>query len=200
MQFTIEVAAFAGAGFMAGAFGTEQIDAHGIALSLAALTYMFGSGIGSAATIRAGVYKASGDWTNIKIAARTAIKLVLVVMGICGLFFMAFHNYLPTIFSTHAEIIELSSKLLIIAAMFQLFDGLQVTILGVLRGLEDVKVPTVITLIGYWVIALPLCYVLAFKTGLETVGIWIGLLVSLIVVSGGLLWRLRYVFRKNSAV
>lgn len=200
MQFTIEVAAFAGAGFMAGAFGKEQIDAHGIALSLAALTYMFGSGIGSAATIRTGVYKANDDWGSIKVAARTAVKLVLVVMGVCGLFFMAFHNYLPTIFSTHSEIIALASKLLMIAAMFQLFDGLQVTVLGVLRGLEDVKVPTVITLIGYWVIALPLAYVLAFKVGLETIGIWIGLLVSLIVVSGGLLWRLRYIFRKNSAL
>lgn len=198
MQFTIEVAAFAGAGFMAGSFGKEQIDAHGIALSLAALTYMFGSGIGSAATIRAGVHKAQGDWNGVKTAARTAIKLVLVVMGICGIIFWLFHNYLPMAFTTNGEILALASQLLIIAAMFQLFDGLQVTILGVLRGLEDSKAPTVITLIGYWVIALPLAYVLAFKAGLETVGIWIGLLVSLIVVSGGLFWRMHYLFKRFS--
>jgi multidrug resistance protein, MATE family len=81
--------------------------------------------------------------------------------------------------------------------LFQLFDGMQVTIIGVLRGLEDVKVPTIIALIGYWLIALPLSYLLAFNLKLETVGIWIGLLVALIIVSGGLLWRLRYVLKKN---
>lgn len=198
LQFTIEVAAFAVAGFMAGSFGKEQIDAHGIALSLAALTYMFGSGIGSAATIRAGVYKAKEDWTEVRTAARKAIQLVVIVMGICGVLFLLFHDYLPMAFSSEPEIVSLASQLLIIAAMFQLFDGMQVTILGVLRGLEDVKVPTVITLIGYWVIALPLAYFLAFYAGLEVIGIWIGLLVSLMVVSGGLFWRMRYLFRKNS--
>lgn len=196
MQFTIEVAAFAIAGFMAGSFGKEQIDAHGIALSLAALTYMFGSGIGSAATIRTGVFKAKDDWQGVKTAAKMAMRLVVIVMGVCGLIFLFFHNYLPLAFSREKEIIQLASQLLIIAAMFQLFDGLQVTILGVLRGLEDAKVPTVITLIGYWVIALPLAWFLAFRAGLETIGIWIGLLVSLVVVSVGLYWRLHYLFKK----
>lgn len=199
LQFTIEVAAFAIAGFMAGSFGKEQIDAHGVALSLASLTYMFGSGIGSAATIRTGVYRAKEDWAEVRTAASTAIKLVLMVMGGCGLVFLIFHKYLPLVFSTNKEIIELASSLLIIAALFQLFDGMQVTVLGVLRGLEDSKVPTIITLIGYWVIALPLAYFLAFKVGLETVGIWIGLLVSLMVVAGGLFWRLNYLFKKHPA-
>jgi len=198
-QFTIEVAAFAIAGFMAGTFGKEQIDAHGIALSLAALTYMFGSGISSAAAIRAGVYKAQGNWAEIRHATRTAIKLVVLVMGSCGIVFLLFHSYLPIAFSKEKPIIELASQLLVIAAMFQLFDGLQVTILGVLRGLEDVKIPTIIALIGYWVIAIPLGYFLAFVVHMETVGIWIALLVALMVVSGGLFWRLKYLFRKNSA-
>ena len=197
MQFTIEVAAFASAGFMAGSFGKEQIDAHGIALSIAALTYMFGSGISSAATIRVGTYNAQKNWLEIKQAARKAIQLVLLLMGGCGIILLLFNNYLPLAFTSETQIIGLASKLLIIAALFQLFDGMQVTIIGVLRGLEDVKVPTIIALIGYWLIALPLAYILAFKLRLETVGIWIGLLVALMIVSFGLLGRLRFVLKKN---
>jgi multidrug resistance protein, MATE family len=189
MQFTIEVAAFAIAGFMAGSFGKEQIDSHGIALSIAALTYMFGSGISSAATIRVGVFNAQKNWLEIKNASRIAIQLVLFVMGAFGIILLLFNNYLPLAFTGETQIISLAAKLLIIAALFQLF--------GVLRGLEDVKVPTVIALVGYWLIALPLSYLLAFNLKLETVGIWIGLLVALMTVSGGLLWRLHYVLKKN---
>lgn len=197
LQFTFEVAAFAIAGLMAGTFGKEQIDSHGIALSIAAFTYMFGSGISSAATIRIGIYKAQENWMQIKEAAGVSIKLVLLVMGSFGLLFLLLSAYLPMVFSSDIQIISLASKLLVIAAMFQLFDGMQVTTIGILRGLEDVKVPTVITLIGYWLIALPLAYVLAFNFKLQTVGVWIGLLVSLIFVAGGLLWRLSYLVKRN---
>lgn len=197
MQFTFEVAAFAISGLMAGSFGKEQMDAHGISLSMASFTYMFATGVASAATIRAGVYKAQNDWNGIKAASFTAIKLVLFVMGAFGILFLVAHNYLPLAFSIQPEIIELASSLLIIAAMFQLFDGMQVTIIGILRGLEDVKVPTMITLIGYWVIALPLAYFLAFKVKLETIGIWIALLASLVFVSVALLWRLTYLIKQK---
>jgi MATE family multidrug resistance protein len=81
--------------------------------------------------------------------------------------------------------------------MFQLFEGMQVTILGILRGLEDVKIPTIITLIGYWVIALPLAYLLAFTLNMQVVGIWIALLVALIIVAVGLFWRLQFLFKQN---
>lgn len=197
LQFTFEVAAFVIAGLMAGSFGKEQIDAHGIALSIAAFTYMFGSGISSAATIRIGIYNAQQNWKEIKNASSVAIKLVLLIMGTFGILFLILNDYLPMAFSSEPGIILLASKLLIIAAMFQLFDGMQVTIIGVLRGLEDVKIPTVVTLIGYWLIALPLAYLLAFGFKMETVGIWIGLLSSLIFVAGGLYWRLYYLIKKN---
>jgi multidrug resistance protein, MATE family len=197
MQFTFEVAAFVIAGIMAGTFGKEQIDAHGIALSLASFTYMFGSGISSAATIRIGTYKAQQNWKEIKNASKAAIALVLLVMGSFGVMFLFLHSYLPMAFSTERSIIELTSVLLIIAAMFQLFDGMQVTVIGILRGLEDVKAPTIITLVGYWLIALPLAYFLAFTLKMETIGIWIALLASLVFVAGGLVWRLNYLINKN---
>lgn len=197
MQFTFEVAAFAISGLMAGSFGKEQMDAHGISLAMASFTYMFATGISSAATIRVGIYSAQKNWMEIKHASYTAIKLVLLIMGTFGLLFLLLHKYLPMAFSIDPGIIALASSLLIIAAMFQLFDGMQVTLIGILRGLEDVKAPTIITLVGYWVIALPLAYFLAFTLKMETLGIWIALLASLIFVALVLLARLNYLLKKN---
>jgi MATE family multidrug resistance protein len=197
MQFIFEVAAFAIAGLMAGSFGKEQIDAHGIALSMAAFTYMFGSGISGAATIRIGTCYAREDWREIKNAGVAALKLAAWVMVFFGLLFWLLHDYLPLAFSTETSIIELAAKLLIIAAMFQLFDGIQVTVIGILRGLQDVKIPTLVTLIGYWVIALPLAYFLAFTLKLEIVGIWLALLSSLVFVAIALLWRLKKLVERN---
>ena len=197
MQFTFEVAAFVISGLMAGSFGKEQIDAHGIALNIAAFTYMFGSGISSAATIRIGIYNAQENWKEIKNASNAALKLVLLVMGSFGILFLLASNYLPLAFSSEPQIIALASSLLIIAAMFQLFDGMQVTIIGILRGLEDVRMPTIITLVGYWIIALPLAYFLAFTLKMQTVGIWIALLSSLVFVALGLYWRLTYLINKH---
>jgi MATE family multidrug resistance protein len=197
LQFTFEVAAFVIAGLMAGSFGKEQIDAHGVALNIAAFTYMFGSGIGSAATIRCGIFKSQKNWEEIKKASTASIILVLLVMGSFAIILSLFNHYLPLAFSSIPAIVDLAAKLLLIAAMFQLFDGLQVTIIGILRGLEDVRVSTLITLVGYWVIALPLAYFFAFTLELETVGIWFALLISLAFVAGGLYLRLRYLIRKN---
>ncbi len=197
LQLTFEVAAFVIAGLMVGTFGKEQIDAHGIALSIAAFTYMFASGISSASSIRVGIYKAQDNWLEIKQAAFSSIKLVMLIMGGFAILFLMINNFLPKVFSSDLQIVNLASKLLIIAALFQLFDGIQVTIVGILRGLEDFKIPTLISLVGYWIIALPLAYWLAFILKLETVGVWIGLLVSLIFAAIVLFWRLNYLINKN---
>jgi multidrug resistance protein, MATE family len=191
LQFTFEVAAFVVAGLLCGSFSKEQLDAHGISLNLAAFTYMFGSGIGSAATIRVGVYYAQGAWPEIRKACYTALYLVMLVMGFFACIFFAFSHLLPLLFSDVPEIISLASRLLIIAGMFQLFDGLQVTLIGMLRGLQDVRYATLISLLGYWVLALPLAWLLAYPGGLEATGVWIALLASLAFVAGGLYLRLR---------
>jgi MATE family multidrug resistance protein len=197
MQFTFEVAAFVVAGLMAGSFGKEQIDAHGVSLHLAAFTYMFGSGIASAATIRVGIFKAQGNWVEVKNAGMSAIRLVLVIMGACGVIFLVLNNYLPLIFSSEKAVVELASQLLLIAALFQLFDGLQVTVIGILRGLEDVKISTYVTFVGYWIITLGLCYVLAFMFKMEVIGVWIGLLAGLLFVGIALFLRFRYLYKKR---
>lgn len=189
MQFTFEVAAFVIALFMAGKFGKEQIDAHGIAITLASFTYMFASGISSASTIRVSNFMAENNKVELKKAGNMAVLLVLACMGFFAVLFMALSNVLPSFFTDDKAILDLTSSLLLIAAVFQLFDGLQVTSIGMLRGMEDVKFPTYITLIGYWVLALPLAYVLGFVCKMEVIGIWWALTFSLVFVGVILYWR-----------
>jgi MATE family multidrug resistance protein len=148
LQFTFEVTAFAIAGLMAGVFGKEQLDAHGIALNMAAFTYMFASGIGSASTIRVGNYYAQDDLHNLKLAIKTSYKLSIYVMGTMTVLYMLFNTLLPQIFSADTEIILITSRLLLLAALFQLFDGTQVVAVGVLRGIEDYKFSSYIAFIG----------------------------------------------------
>ena len=118
-------------------------------------------------------------------------------MGSFGVLLLIFNQTLPLAFTTSGEIVALSAKLLLIAAMFQLFDGLQVTIIGALRGLQDTRIPTLITLVGYWLLALPLAYWLAYIQKMEVIGVWIALLASLVFVGLCLWWRLYYLLRKN---
>lgn len=191
LQFTFEVAAFVIALFMAGKFGKEQIDAHGIAITLASFTYMFASGISSASTIRVSNFAAQKNYTELKKAGNMAVLLVLGCMGFFAIMFMLFNKELPKLFTNDEGILQLSSQLLLIAAVFQLFDGLQVTSIGMLRGMEDVKFPTYITLIGYWILALPLAYLLGFVFKMEVIGIWWALTFSLVFVGVILYWRFR---------
>ena len=194
-QFTFEMAAFAIAGLIAGVFGKEQIDAHGIALSLAAFTYMFGSGIASATTIRVGTYYARHDMHNVKIAVKTSFKLIIITMGFMAIVFSVFNTVLPEIFSEDKEIISIASKLLLFAAFFQLFDGIQVVAIGALRGMEDYKYPSYISFIGYWIISLPLCYVLAFVAKYEVFGVWIALSFGLGIVSLMVTLRINFLIK-----
>lgn len=198
LQFTFEVAAFAIAGLLAGVFGKEQIDAHGIALSMAAFTYMFASGIGSATTIRVGNYYAKHDLANLKLAIKTSYKAVIVTMGLMAILFICFNTILPKVFSNDSEIILIASKLLLFAALFQLFDGTQVVAIGILRGLEDYKYPTYIAFIGYWIIALPLCYLFGFWLNYTVYGVWLALSIGLGFVAIALSFRIRNLIRLKS--
>jgi MATE family multidrug resistance protein len=196
-QFTFEVAMFVFAGLMAGSLGEIPLDAHGIALSIAGFTYMFANGIAGAATIRVGAAKGNESWSGIRSAAKAALSLVFLVMGVLAIVLLIFRGVFPRAFSSQPEIVSLASTLLLVAAFFQLFDGLQTAGIGILRGIGDVRVSTLITFTGYWLLALPLAYLLAFVLEWGTVGIWISLLSSLVFVSCGLLLRLRYLLRKH---
>ncbi|WP_106133208.1 MATE family efflux transporter [Mongoliibacter ruber] len=188
-QFIFEVGAFSTAAIMMGWIGVNALAAHQIAINLASVSYMMASGLSAAAMVRVGNQLGKKDIISLREVGFTIFAMVTMFMSVTAIFFIAFREFLPSLYIDDVEVIKMSATLLIIAGLFQLSDGIQVVGLGALRGMSDVKVPTIVTLIAYWVIGLPLGYVFAFYMGMEEVGIWIGLLVGLTVTGILLLYR-----------
>lgn len=183
LQFIFEVGAFGFAVIMIGWIGTKALAAHQIAVNLAAVSYMAASGLSAAATIRVGNQLGRKDVPTLRAAAFTLYGMVITFMLACALIFILGRYYLPSLYIRDVEVVQIASSLVVIAGFFQLSDGIQVVSLGALRGLEDVKVPTLLTFIAYWVIALPIGYLLGFKFDLGAEGIWYGLLIGLTIVA-----------------
>ena len=179
VQYIFEVGAFGGTGIMIGWIGSQEQAAHNIALNLIAVTYMACTGIATAATIRIGNQFGMKNKVNLRMAGFTCFWLAGTFMAFWGIIFIISRNFLPTLYIENKEVILIASDLLIIGAAFQIFDGLQAVGLGVLRGLKDVNYPTCITFIAYWVLALPLGYILAFPVRLGVNGFWISLSIGL---------------------
>lgn len=182
-QFAFEVGAFNVALIMIGWMGKSAIAAHQIAINLASISYMMASGLSAAATIRVGNQLGRKDIPTLRSAVFTIYGMVITFMVFCALIFFFGRFFLPSLYVDDEAVIGMASSLLIIAGFFQVSDGMQVVSLGALRGLEDVKIPTVLTFIAYWVLALPLGYIMAFKMGLGIEGIWYGLLIGLSIVA-----------------
>ncbi len=180
-QYFFEVGAFTFAVIMIGWIGANELAAHQIAINLASITFMAVLGISQAASIRVGNAMGEQNIPNVRKAGFTAIALGAGIMSLAGITFILLHNYLPTLYINDEAVISIASRLIIIAALFQLSDGTQAVGIGVLRGLTDVKGPTIITFIAYWIISLPIAYVLAFNFNLGVDGVWIGLLIGLTV-------------------
>ncbi len=178
-QYFFEVGAFTLAVMMIGWLGTNQLAAHQIAINLASITFMVVLGISAAGGIRVGNAVGKQDITEVRRAGFTALALGALVMFTAGLIFISLNNFLPTLYIHDIEVIRIASSLIIIAAIFQVSDGIQGVGIGILRGLTDVKIPTIITFIAYWVMALPIGYVLGFIFNFGVEGIWIGLLLGL---------------------
>ncbi|MEQ9229904.1 MAG: MATE family efflux transporter, partial [Cyclobacteriaceae bacterium] len=189
MQYIFEVGAFAGAGIMIGWISAEQQAAHNIALNLSAISYMAATGIAAASTIRIGNQLGLKDKQNLRMAGFTSFGLAGMFMAVMATLFIVFRFALPSLYVDEMSVISTAATLLIIGAAFQISDGLQAVGLGVLRGLRDVKVPTLVTFVAYWVIALPLGYVLAFPLGWGVNGVWIALSVGLTVAAIFHIWR-----------
>jgi len=195
LQYVFEVSAFAGAAIMIGWIGTVPLDAHQIAISLAAITYMMASGISSAATIHSGKYYGSDEFEELKNSSVGSYHMVIFFMIFWTLIFFFFRDLLPRLYTQDTEVIHAASSLLLVAAFFQLFDGLQVVGLGILRGMSDVKIPTLITLFSYWVIGLPSGYLINYFFHLGAVGVWMGLSLGLMAASILLIIRFRMKIR-----
>jgi len=183
LQMFFEVTAFAGAAFICGLISAKDIASHQIALSMASFTFNLCIGFSVASTVLIGRKSGEGDYVGLKGMGVNNLKIAFIFMLFCGLFFIVGRNILPTFF-TQAEdvaVILLASKLLIIAALFQLSDGVQVVALGSLRGIQDVKIPSIITFIAYWIITIPLGYVLCVTLKMGAFGMWIALGLGLTI-------------------
>lgn len=192
LQYIFEISAFSSAIVMAGWIGSREQAAHQIAINLASITYMMASGISAAAGIRSGNNFGAGNWKDLRASAIASYHMVLLMMSATALLFMLGCRLLPLMYISDAAVVDIAAHLLIIAAFFQLFDGTQVVGLGILRGLGDVRVPTVITLLAYWVLGLPLAYVFGFIFNFGIQGIWWGLLIGLLTASVLLFFRFQH--------
>ncbi|WP_210517190.1 MATE family efflux transporter [Hymenobacter terricola] len=191
VQMALEVGAFAAAAIMIGWLGAPSLAAHQVAINLASITYMAASGISAAATIRVGKLFGSGHLAEARQAGFAAYVLGFGFMGTMAVLFICTRHMVPHLYIQDPQVVAQASTLLLIAALFQVSDGLQVVGLGALRGLEDVKVPSVVALLAYWVVALPLGYFLGFKLHFGAPGMWAGLSVGLTIVAGVLVVRFR---------
>ncbi|MFY0688785.1 MAG: MATE family efflux transporter [Cyclobacteriaceae bacterium] len=196
MQYLFEVGAFATAAIMVGWIGAAELAAHQIALNIAAVSYMAATGIASAATIRVGNQMGSRDKNALRLAGNSAFGLAASFMGITGLVFIIFNSALAGLYVEDQYVVSVAAQLLIVAAAFQVSDGLQSVGLGVLRGLTDVKVPTAITFMAYWVFAIPAGYVLGFVFELGVLGIWYALASALTIAAIFHMLRFRSLVRR----
>jgi MATE family multidrug resistance protein len=189
-----ETGLFIAAALMMGWIGTMELAAHGIAMEISSITFMVHLGLSNAATVRAGLAQGAGDARALRAGAGAAIGLSLAVVALTVLTFLAVPAPIIAAFLAAdepraAEIVAYGSVLLACAALFQLADGLQVMALGLLRGLQDTRVPMLIALTGYWLIGIPVSWLLGFPAGLGGPGIWLGLAVGLAVTATLLMWR-----------
>lgn len=191
-QYFFEVGAFTFAVIMIGWIGANELAAHQIAINLASISFMVVLGISQAASIRVGNAMGEQSVSKIRKAGFTGIIFGASTMFLAGITFIILNDFLPTLYINDKSVIEIASRLLIIAALFQLSDGTQAVGIGVLRGLTDVKGPTIITFIAYWVISLPIAYLLAFNFNLGVDGVWIGLFVGLTASALMLTFRFNY--------
>jgi MATE family multidrug resistance protein len=188
LQMLFEVAIFTAAVWLSGVLGKNAQAANNIALNLSSFTFMFVTGLGSAAMIRVGNQKGLQKYEDLRRIARSFFLMGILLQTFFATLFLIFHNLAPWLYMDNAnaadyadtvETAKIAAQLLIVAAFFQISDGVQVVVLNALRGMQDVKIPTLITFIAYWVIGFPISWYLGLHTSIGSTGIWIGLLAGL---------------------
>ncbi|NCP22121.1 MAG: MATE family efflux transporter [Flavobacteriales bacterium CG_4_9_14_0_2_um_filter_35_242] len=196
MQMFFEVAVFTAAVWLSGTLGVIDQAANQIALNLASMTFMIAVGMGVAATIRVGNQKGLEQYIELRRIALSIFLQIFLIEFVFAIGFLTLKNYLPLVYIDNWQVIKTASTLLIVAGFFQISDGVQVVVLGALRGLQDVKIPTYITFIAYWIVGFPISFFLGKTLGLGSQGIWIGLLSGLTASALLLYLRFDYLTKK----
>jgi MATE family multidrug resistance protein len=187
-QVAAEVGVFALATAMSGMLDPISSAAHQIALNMAGVAFMVPLGLGSAGAVRVGHAVGAGDRQRASAAGWTAILIGTGFMVCAAVVFVLVPRQLIGLFSRDAEVLAVGTSLLFLAAIFQLFDGIQGVITGTLRGIGDTRTPMVVNLVAHWLIGLPTSYLLCFVVGWGVYGLWVGLSLGLIVTGVILFW------------
>ncbi|HAB31936.1 MAG TPA: MATE family efflux transporter [Cryomorphaceae bacterium] len=197
-QYIFEVSAFAASAWIIGTMGAKALAAHQVAISLASISYMAATGMGAAATIRIGQALGQKNVRGAQLAASSLFALTVVFMLLTGLTFFSLREILPFAYTDDVEVVSAAAALLIVATVFQVSDGMQATALGALRGLQDVRMPTAISFVAYYVVALPLEWYWGRVLGWGAVGVWSALAVGLTVSALWLTFRFyRLMYRRQ---
>ncbi len=197
-QIIVEVIAFSLGAIMMGWLGEIPLAAHQVALGMASFTYMISLGISQANTIRVSHQMGVNDIKSMKKAAFASTHLVLAFMLFMGGIFIVARYQLPLLFTSDEEVVSIAAQLLIVAAFFQVFDGLQVIMLSTLRGMADVKIPMIMAFVAYLFVGIPTSYVFAFLFNVGPPGIWFGYLVGLGVAGGMFYFRFKHSLLKRA--
>ena len=207
MQMFFEVAIFTAAIWLSGTLGKNPQAANQIALNLSSMTFMFAMGLSVTAMIRVGNQKGLQNFVDLRRIAMSIFLLGLIFAIIFAITFLVFHQALPKIyvnlddasnFADTSEVVSIAATLLLASAIFQISDSLQVIVLGALRGLQDVKIPTIITFIAYWLIGFPISFFLGKEAAYGSLGIWIGLIAGL--TSAAIMLYIRFHFLTNRLI
>ncbi len=196
LQMLFEFGIFISSIFLSGLLSTEDQAANQIALNVASITFMIAVGLGVTATIRTGNQLGKKDFKALIRIVRSILLLVFLIEFVFAIVLVFLKDYLPVFYISDVNVIALAAKLLLVVACFQISDGFQVVLLGTLRGLQDVNIPTLCLFIAYWCVGFPISYYLGNPSYLGSVGIWIGLFAGLTVSSGLLYIRYLYLSKK----
>lgn len=191
LQYELEYAIFATVALLMGRMGTVPAASHQIAINIASLTFMVPAGISAAGSVLVGQAVGSGDAVRARAAATAAIVAGATMMGASAILLRSAPVFLARLYSPDAAVVALAATLLPIAGVFQVFDGIQVVCIGVLRGAGDTTTPMLVNLVGYWLVGLPISLWFGLRLGWGPTGLWWGLVAGLVLVALVLLGRVR---------
>ena len=196
MQMFLEASAFVGTGIMMGWFNKETMSANQIAVTIGNCAFMIVMSIGAATTIRVSHCYGARNIGELSLAAKASYHLVLAWNAFAALVFITMRNVIPTFFTTNAEVIAIASQLMVFAALYQLSDGIQNVSVGILRGIQDVKIIMPIAFVSYWLLNLPVGYLFGFTLGMGPSGLFLGFSFGLSAAAVMMILRIRRSIRR----
>ncbi len=196
VSMILESSLFTSISLLMGRLGVLPLAGHQIAINYASLMFMFPLGLALAATVRVGNAVGRSDYEDARLRGWVAIGLSLIFMICSACVLLLFNKQIAMVYTSNSEVISVAVSLLVLAGVFQISDGLQISAAGALRGYKDTKVPMYICLLGYWMIGFPCAYYLGFIAGFKATGLWWGLIVGLAIAAVLLVSRYHFVSKK----